>query len=85
MTKEEAKKAIKNIPIGAKIQVIQKSGNIMDVRLSSHEVGETSKKEYGTLTVPELPPALLVNGHIRQDCTTHASTLSCQSECFNPT
>jgi hypothetical protein len=66
MTKEEAKKAIKNIPIGAKIQVIQKSGNIMDVRLSSHEVGETSKKEYGTLTVPELPPALLVNGHIRQ-------------------
>ncbi|SMG14352.1 hypothetical protein SAMN05661096_00669 [Marivirga sericea] len=66
MTKEEAKEAIKDIPIGAKIQVIQKSGNIMDVRLSSHEVSETDEKQYETLTVPELPPALLVHGHIRQ-------------------
>jgi hypothetical protein len=66
MTKEEAQKAIKDIPIGSKIQVIQKSGNIMDVRLSSHEVNDTEKKEYETLTVPELPAALLVHGHIRQ-------------------
>ncbi|HET8859606.1 hypothetical protein [Marivirga sp.] len=66
MTKDEAKKAIKDIPIGAKIQLIQKSGNIMDVRLSSHNVDETAEKQYDTLTVPKLPPALLVNGHIRQ-------------------
>jgi len=66
MTKEDAIKAIKNIPIGAKIQVIQKSGNIMDVRLSSHEVNKTEEKRYETITVPELPPALLVHGHIRQ-------------------
>lgn len=66
MTKEDAKKAIKDIPIGAKIQVIQTSGNIMDVRLSSHDVDETVEKKYDTITVPELPPALLVHGHIRQ-------------------
>jgi hypothetical protein len=66
MTKQEAKKAIKDIPIGAKIQLVQKSGNIMDVRLSSHDVSETEKKEYENATVPELPPALLVHGHIRQ-------------------
>lgn len=66
MTKEDAKEAIKNIPIGAKIQIIQKSGNIMDVRLSSHEVNKTEEKRYETVTVPELPPALLVHGHIRQ-------------------
>jgi hypothetical protein len=66
MTKEEAERTIRNIPIGSKIQVIQKSGNIMDVRLSSHEVNKTEEKRYETVTVPELPPALLVNGHIRQ-------------------
>lgn len=66
MTKEEAERIIRNIPIGSKIQVIQKSGNIMDVRLSSHEVNKTEEKRYQTVTVPELPPALLVNGHIRQ-------------------
>ena len=66
MNKEEATKAIKDIPIGAKIQVIQKSANIMDVRLSSHDVSETEKKEYENATVPGLPPALLVHGHIRQ-------------------
>jgi vacuolar-type H+-ATPase subunit D/Vma8 len=66
MTKEDAKEAIKNIPIGAKIQIIQKSGNIMDVRLSSHEVNKTEEKRYEMVTVPELPPALLVHGHIRQ-------------------
>jgi hypothetical protein len=66
MTKQEAKKAIKDIPIGGKIQLIQKSGNIMDVRLSSHEVSETEKKEYENATVPSLPAALLVHGHIRQ-------------------
>ena len=66
MTKEETKSVIKNIPLGAKIQVIKKSGNIMDVRLSSHEVNETPEKKYESLTVPQLPPAILVNGHIRQ-------------------
>ncbi len=66
MTKEDAIVVIKKIPIGAKIQVIQKSGNILDVRLSSHEVNKTEEKRYETITVPELPPALLVNGHIRQ-------------------
>jgi len=66
MTKEEAQKAIKDIPIGSKIQVIQKSGNIMDVRLSSNEVNETTEKNYEKIKVPQLPPALLVHGHIRQ-------------------
>lgn len=66
MTKEETRNAIKDIPVGAKIQIIQKSGNIMDVRLSSHDVSETEEKEYGNTTVPALPPALLVHGHIRQ-------------------
>lgn len=66
MTKEEVEKIIQNIPIGAKIQVIQKSGNIMDVRLSSNEINETEQKNYENITVPKLPPALLVHGHIRQ-------------------
>lgn len=66
MKKEEIEKIIKGIPIGAKIQIIQKSGNIMDVRLSSNEVNETDEKNYDNITVPKLPPAVLVHGHIRQ-------------------
>ncbi|WKV11389.1 hypothetical protein [Marivirga harenae] len=66
MKLEEVEDIIKNIPIGAKIQIIQKSGTIMDVRLSSNKVNETSEKHYENITVPKLPPALLVNGHIRQ-------------------
>ncbi|WKK84291.1 hypothetical protein QYS48_19185 [Marivirga arenosa] len=66
MTKEEVIEAIKDIPIDSKIQVILKSGAIHEARLSSHKVDKIPEKKYETLTVPELPPALLVNGHIRQ-------------------
>ncbi|MEM6525147.1 MAG: hypothetical protein AAGF85_18660 [Bacteroidota bacterium] len=65
MTEEEAKEAIRNIPIGARLQLIKKNGAIVEVRLASHEISAVEKKEYEDLVVPELPPALIVRGRSR--------------------
>ena len=65
MSETEAKEVIKNIPIGSMLQLIKKNGTIIEVRLASHEVSGTEKKDYGDLTVPALPPALIVRGGTR--------------------
>lgn len=65
MTEIEAKKAIKDIPIGSRLQLIKKNGVITEVRLASYEVSGTKLKDYGDLVVPALPPALIVRGRSR--------------------
>ncbi|MEM7109842.1 MAG: hypothetical protein AAF519_16575 [Bacteroidota bacterium] len=65
MTEAEAREAIKNIPIGARLQLIKKNGAIVEVRLASHDVSSIGKKDYGDLVVPEMPPALIVRGRSR--------------------
>ncbi|MEM7549509.1 MAG: hypothetical protein AAF363_07540 [Bacteroidota bacterium] len=65
MTEKEAKEAIKEIPVGSKIQLIKKNGVITELRLASHEVSGTEKKDYGDIVVPALPPALIVRGGSR--------------------
>ncbi len=65
MTTEEAKNAIEEIPIGSKIQLIKKTGEIIEVKLASHEVSGTERIDYGNIVVPALPPALTVLGGAR--------------------
>jgi len=65
MTAEEAKEAIKEIPLGANIQLIKTNGDIIEVKLSSHEVEGTEEKDYGDIKVPALPAALIVKGGTR--------------------
>ena len=65
MTQQEVMAAIKDIPVGAKLQLIKKNGIIADVVLASHEVTGTERKEYENLVVPALPPALIVHGGAR--------------------
>jgi len=65
MTQEEAFESIKHIPIGSKIQLIKRNGQITEVILASHEVEETVEKNYGRIVVPALPPALIVKGGSR--------------------
>lgn len=65
MSEEEIKHAIKDIPVGAKLQLVKNNGDIIEVRLMSHEVAGTEAKEYGELVVPALPPALTVQGGSR--------------------
>lgn len=65
MTEQEALEAIRNIPLGSKLQLIKKTGEVIDVKLASHEVCGTEEKDYGTLVVPALPPALTVQGGTR--------------------
>ncbi len=65
MNQEEAKEAIKDIPIGAKIQVIKKNGDIIEVALASHQVEGVPEKNYEAVDVPELPPAFTVTSRIR--------------------
>ncbi len=62
MTEEEAKKAIQNIPIGGKLQLLKKNGDIVEVVLASHDTESIEKKVYNNLTVPTMPPALIVQG-----------------------
>lgn len=62
MTETEAQAAIKDLPIGAKLQLIKKNGDIIEVTLASHETRATEEKDYGNLVVPALPPALIVQG-----------------------
>ncbi len=65
MTEQEALDNIRDIPIGAKLQLIKKNGDIVQVQLASHDVSGTEKKEYGELVVPALPPAITVVGGTR--------------------
>jgi hypothetical protein len=65
MTENEVKEAIKDIPLGAYVQIIKKTGEIYDARLASHEVSGIEKKDYGDIVVPELPPAIIVQAKMR--------------------
>ncbi|MDX1628407.1 MAG: hypothetical protein R3345_06890 [Fulvivirga sp.] len=65
MTEKEAQEAIKDIPVGSKLQLIKKNGDIVEVSLMSHKVSGEAKKNYDNLEVPELPPALIVQGGTR--------------------
>lgn len=65
MTEQEVKNAIKDFPLGSKLQLIKKNGGIVTVRLASHEVEGTEKKDYGEIVVPGLPPAMIVSGGSR--------------------
>ncbi len=62
MKEEEAKKIIKDIPVGSKLQLIKSNGDIIDVVLASHETESVEEKKYDNLTVPALPPAITVQG-----------------------
>lgn len=62
MTEIEAKERIKDIPVGAKLQLIKSNGDIIDAVLASHDTEAIEKKDYGNTQVPYLPPALLVQG-----------------------
>ena len=62
MTESEVKEFIDDIPVGSKLQVIKKNGDIMDVVLASHDTAPTEKKVYDGLEVPALPPAIIVQG-----------------------
>ncbi len=65
MTEKEIRESIKTIPLGGQIQIIKKTGAIIDARLASHEVSGLVKKDYGNLVVPELPPAIIVQARMR--------------------
>ncbi len=65
MTKEEVIKSIGQIPIGSKMEIIKTNGDIIQVRLASHEVEGLEKKKYSGLEIPELPPAIIVTGGTR--------------------
>lgn len=65
MTVEEINQIIKEIPLGATLEVIKKNGDIVQVTLQSHEVSGTEKKIYDGAEVPALPPALIVGGGTR--------------------
>jgi len=62
MTEKEAQNIIKDLPIGSKLQVVKKNGDIVEVVLASHETKSLEKKSYDNLEVPELPPAIIVQG-----------------------
>ena len=65
MSQEEVKEIIQEIPVGSELQLLKKNGDIIEVRLASHEVSGTMKKDYGDLVVPALPPAIIVQGGTR--------------------
>jgi len=62
MTQEEAQEAIKDIPVGSRLQLIKNNGEIVEVVLASRETSAVEEKTYDQLTVPELPPAITVQG-----------------------
>ena len=62
MNKSEVIDSIKDIPVGSKIQLVKKNGDIIDAVLASHETEGTELKDYGELKVPALPPAIIVQG-----------------------
>ncbi len=62
MTEQEAKEIIKDIPVGSKLQIIKTNGDIVEVTLASHETSGFEKSVQRTVEVPELPPAITVQG-----------------------
>ena len=65
MTESQLKNEIEKIPLGSNLQVVKNNGEIIEVRLASHEVSGTNAKDYGEIIVPALPPALTVQGGTR--------------------
>lgn len=65
MTQEEARATVEKIPLGSKIQLLKTDGSIMDAVLKSHLVEPTEGKDYGSLQVPGLPPAIIVHAGMR--------------------
>ena len=62
MTEQEARKAISEIPVGGKLQLLKKNGDIVELVLASHELEALEEKVYGKEVVPKMPPALIVQG-----------------------
>ncbi len=62
MTEKEAQLAISNIPVGGKLQLLKKNGDIVEVTLASHDTEAIDEKVYDNITVPTMPPALIVQG-----------------------
>ncbi|MEQ8357940.1 MAG: hypothetical protein RH860_00535 [Cytophagales bacterium] len=62
MTEQETKDIIKDFPIGSKLEIIKTNGDIVEVTLASHETSGFEKSVQRTLEVPELPPAITVQG-----------------------
>ena len=62
MTESEAQKVIKYLPTGSRLELIKSDGSVIEVVLASHETHGFERKEYNNLVVPEMPPALLVQG-----------------------
>jgi len=62
MKEKEAQEIIKDLPIGSKLQVVKKNGDIIEVVLASHDTQAIEKKSYDELEVPKLPPAIIVQG-----------------------
>ena len=62
MTEQEAQKSISEIPVGGKLQLLKKNCDIVELVLASHELQALEEKVYGKELVPEMPPALIVQG-----------------------
>lgn len=62
MSEQEVQEIIKYIPTGSKLQLLKRNGDIIDVVLASHDTSAVEKKVYDDIEVPELPPALTVQG-----------------------
>lgn len=65
MTEKEVRDAICEIPLGSRVQIVKRNGDIVEVRLISHDISKSEKKSYGGLEVPEMPAALIVRGGTR--------------------
>ncbi len=62
MTEQETQDIIKDFPIGSILQIIKTNGDILEVTLASHDTAGFEKMEQRTVSVPELPPAITVQG-----------------------
>ena len=65
MNLSEAIKAIEKIPIGSKVQIVKKNGDIIELRLASHLVEEIPSQSFGEIFVPKQPAAITVVGSTR--------------------
>lgn len=65
MTRQEAQSAIDAIPLGATLELVKTNGDIIQVKLMSKDLSAIEAKDYGAVTVPQLPPALTVVGGTR--------------------
>ena len=62
MTEKEAHDIIKDLPVGAKLQLIKTNGDIVEVVLASQDISASEEKNYKDVKVPALPPAITVQG-----------------------